>query len=121
MKALISPGDEYLLAIKKGFYEHTIPELSQKDIAGIDIAAIRERARALESSKAEIKISDPIIAYARVLDLGISMVATISCVGTFTDENEDCYFIFYGTDGEPLSRFSYGFSVNKSNGKVSRY
>lgn len=118
-KVLMSPGDGYLLAVKKGLVKHTIPELSQKDIVGLDLASIRAGARPLISPNAEIKISDPVAAYARVLDLGISMVAEMRCIGTFTDENEDSYFVFYGLEGKPLSLFSNVFSVNKNDGKVT--
>lgn len=116
-KRLMSFGNKYLWDIEKGFYKHTVPELSQKDLVGVDLVAIRAGARPLKSPNAEIKISDPATAYARVLDLGISMVATTQCVGIF--ENEDTYFIFYGSDGEPISRFSNVFSVNKNNGKIA--
>jgi hypothetical protein len=118
-RSLMSSGDEYLLGIKKGLWRHTIPELSQKDLVGVDLAAILAGARPLKSSNAEIKISDPVTAYARVLDLGISMTTELRCIGIFTDENEDTYFVFYGIDGKPVSRFSNVFSVNKNDGNVT--
>jgi hypothetical protein len=82
-KRSMTTGDEYLLGIKNGG-RHAIPELSEKDVAGIDLAAIRAGTELFTSSKPEIQISDPITAYARVLDLGISLISEIVCRGTYT-------------------------------------
>jgi len=118
---LMSFGDEYLLGIKNGSWKYTIPELSQKDVAGIDLVAIRAETSQLRSPNPEIKISDPITAYARVLDLGISMLGEMGCLGTFTDENEDSYFVFYGIQEEPLSLYTHVFYVNKNDGHITLY
>ena len=120
-KEVMSAGDRYLLSIKSGRRTHTIPELSQKDVSGIELGPIRGETRRMKSHKPETEISDPDTAFARVLDLGISMAGEVVCLGTYTDENEDGYFVFYGIHGRPLDLYLLAYYVRKDNGEITLY
>lgn len=118
---VISKGDEYLIGIDNGSWRHEIPSLTPEDVAGVDLSPIRGEAMQKESPKTGIGVKDSKTAYARVLDLNISLIARIVCQGIYTSDDEKGYFVFYGYQGKPLEQFMFAYYVRKSDGLITLY
>lgn len=116
---VLSAGDKYLLNIAQG--RKSVHELTEKEVALIEFEPIRSEIKLMKSPRREVEVSDIDHAYARVIDLGISLVSEIVCLGIYEDESESGYFIFYGIRGKPLSDYLLAYYVNKTDGQVAVY
>ena len=114
-KPTISSGNSYLEALAHGQVQ-PVRKLVWQEHSDLDLSKVRNLATPLENHKPDEQISDADKAYSRVLDLNISTIVEIICVGVL--EDVDSYLFIYGYPPAVLEKFQFGYIVNKADGKI---